>query len=252
VSNAAWSYYHGFQTEWTKRLSRGLNFQVAYTLSKSMDTTSEATSVGSAGDTNQNGNNARTARALSLFHTPHRFTVYSTYRVPFFAGRRDLAGQVLGGWQVSTVLRLASGTPFSVVNTGGGDLNFDGFAETRPVIIEPAILGQSISNPATSQAMLPRSAFRSATLADFGNGIVGRNTFYRDGQQVLDLGLTKNFEMPWEGHRLVVRADMFNALNHVWYGLPSSDIQSTNFGRITGTHPLYRPRVVQVALRYTF
>jgi hypothetical protein len=252
VSNASWSYYHGLQAEWTKRLSRGLNVQMSYTFSKSIDTTSEATNVGAAGDTNQTGNSARSARGLSLFHTPHRFTVYGTYRFPFFNGRRDFLGQALGGWQLALVTRLASGTPFTVTNSGGGDLNFDGFAETRPVIIDPSILGRGVDRPSTSLMNLPRSAFRAATLADFGNGIVGRNTFFRDGQKVTDIGITKYFEMPFEGHRLMIRADMFNAFNHVWYGTPVADITNTNFGRITGTSGAYTPRVVQIAMRYTF
>jgi hypothetical protein len=252
VSNASWSYYHGLQMEWTKRLSSGLNFQMSYTFSKSMDTTSEATNVGAAGDTNQNGNSARTSRGLSLFHTPHRFTFYGTYRFPFFNGRRDLLGQALGGWQLATVVRLASGTPFTITNSGGTDLNFDSFIESRPVILDPSILGRGVDHPLTSQEALPRAAFRSATLADFGNGIVGRNTFFRDGQRIVDIGITKYFEMPWEGHRFMLRADMFNAFNHVWYGLPVTDIAATNFGRITGTHPLYQPRIIQIALRYTF
>ncbi|CAN5710720.1 hypothetical protein BH20ACI3_BH20ACI3_03580 [soil metagenome] len=253
VSNASWSYYNGLQVEWTKKLSKGLNFQTTYTFSKAIDTTSEATDVGVAsGDTNQTGNNSRTARGLSLFHTPHRFTFYGTYRLPFFNGRRDLFGEILGGWQFATVVRLASGTPFTIRNTTGGDLNFDSFAENRPVIIDPSILGRGVDHPATSREALPRAAFRAATLADFGNGIIGRNTFFRDGQRVVDIGLTKYFEMPFEGHRLMLRADLFNAFNHVWYGTPVTDIQATNFGAITGTNALYTPRVVSIALRYTF
>ena len=50
----------------------------------------------------------------------------------------------------------------------------------------------------------------------------------------------------------MIRADMFNAFNHVWYGVPVADISNTNFGRITGTHPQYTPRVIQIAMRYTF
>jgi hypothetical protein len=50
----------------------------------------------------------------------------------------------------------------------------------------------------------------------------------------------------------MLRADLFNAFNHVWYGTPSNDIQASNFGRITGTSAFYTPRVVQIALRYTF
>lgn len=253
VSNASWSYYHGLQVEWVKNLSRGLSFQTSYTFSKAIDTTSETTDVGVAsGDTNQTGNNARNARGLSLFHTPHRFTFYGTYELPFFKGRRDLLGETLGGWQFAAVVRLASGTPFTVRNTAGVDLNFDSFVENRPVIIDPSILGRGVDHPSTSQSALPRSAFRTANLADLGNGIIGRNTFFRDGQKVVDIGLTKYFEMPFEGHRLMLRADLLNAFNHVWYGTPVTDIAATNFGAITGTHALYTPRVVQIALRYTF
>ena len=253
VSNSSWSYYNGLQVSWEKRLSRGLNFQTSYTWSKSIDTTSEATDVGVAsGDTNQTGNISRNARGLSLFHTPHRFTFYGTYRFPFFNGRKDVLGQTLGGWQLATVVRFAAGTPFTIRNTAGVDLNFDSFVENRPVIVDPSILGRGVDHPSTSVAALPRSAFRAATLSDFGNGIIGRNTFFRDGQQVVDIGITKFFQMPFEGHRLMLRADLFNALNHPWYGTPVTDIAATNFGAITGMHALYQPRVVQVALRYTF
>ncbi len=253
VSNASWSYYNGLQVEWTKKLSKGLNFQTTYTFSKSIDTTSEATDVGAAiGDTNQTGNISRNARGLSLFHTPHRFTFYGTYRLPFFNGRRDLLGETLGGWQFAAVVRLASGTPFTVRNTAGIDLNFDSFVENRPVIIDPSILGSGVDHPSTSRQALPRSAFRTATVADLGNGIIGRNTFFRDGQKVMDIGLTKYFEMPFEGHRLMLRADLFNAFNHAWYGTPVTDIAASNFGSITGSNALYTPRVVSIALRYTF
>ena len=95
VANASWSYYHGLQVEWTKRLSRNINFFAAYTFSKALDTTSEATFVG-AGDTNQTGNKAIDARGYSRFHTPHRFTLYGTYRTPWFRDGRGILGRTLG------------------------------------------------------------------------------------------------------------------------------------------------------------
>lgn len=250
VSNAAWSYYNAMQLEWVKRLSSNLNFQANYTWSKAIDTTSEATFVG-AGDSNQNGNNARAARSLSRFHTPHRFTIYGTYRLPFFATDKGLVGQVLGGWQFSAVLKLAKGTPFTVTTTAV-DLNFDAFSESRPVLLDPSVLGASVNHPSTSRDVLPRSAFRALTTADFNTPILGRNTFFIDGTKTLDFGLMKTFSMPWEGHKLVVRADMFNSLNHVQYGIPSASIANTNFGAITGVATLYQPRNVQVSLRYQY
>jgi outer membrane receptor protein involved in Fe transport len=250
VSNAAWSYYNAMQLEWTKRLSRNLNFQAAYTWSKAIDTTSEATAVG-AGDSNQNGNDARSSRALSRFHTPHRFTIYGTYRLPFFSDRKGFLGQAFGGWQFSAVGKFAKGTPFTVTTTAV-DLNFDSFAESRPVILDPSILGNSVSLPATSRDALPRSAFRTLTIADFNTPLVGRNTFFSDGVKNIDFGITKIFSMPWEGHTITLRADLFNAFNHVQYGIPSASIANTNFGAITSTAALYSPRNVQVSLRYQF
>lgn len=253
VANASWSYYHGLQAEWTKRLSHNINFQASYTFSKAIDTTSEATAVG-GGDTNQTGNNSRAARGLSRFHTPHRFTFYGTYRLPWFQNERGLLGQTLGGWQFSTVVKLAKGTPFTV-STTGLDINFDGFAEARPVLLDPSILGRSINHPSNSQALLPASAFRRLANTDAGLpvSLVGRNTFFTDGVKNVDFAISKNFLMPWEGHKLMLRADLFNAFNHVQYGFPVSlDITNANFGRITGGATSYAPRSIQVSLRYQY
>ena len=250
VSNGSWSYYNGLQLEWTKRLSYNLTFQAAYTFSKAIDTTSEATFVG-AGDSNQTGNSARSARGLSRFHTPHRFTFFGTYRTPWFSGDKGVLGQVLGGWQLSTVVKLAKGTPFTVVTTGV-DLNLDGFAESRPILLDPSVLGRSISNPATATTDLPGSAFRSLTVNDFGATLLGRNTFFGDGVQNVDFGFFKTFPMPWEGHRLTLRADMFNAFNHVQYGFPTTDVTNANFGRILGAATVYSPRTIQFSLRYQY
>ncbi len=250
VSNAAWSYYNAFQAEWTKRFSRNLSFQAAYTFSKALDTTSEATAVG-AGDTNQTGNDARAARGYSRFHTPHRFTLYGTYNLPRLTGKNTFVRQTLGGWRVSTVVKLSKGTPFTVTTTGV-DLNLDSIGEARPVILDPSILGNSISNPATSQQDLPRSAFRPLTIADVNTPLLGRNTFFADGVRNVDVGLSKIFTMPWEGHRLTIRADLFNAFNHVQFGFPVTDITSSNFGAITGLATQYSPRNVLFSLRYQY
>ncbi len=255
VANGAWSYYSGLQIEWKKRLSQRLSMSAAYTWSKSIDTNSEATFVG-AGDTNSNGPNARASRALSRFHTPHRFTLFGAYQSPFFNNRKDFVGQILGGWNISGVWRFAHGTPFTVINSGGfGDLNFDGFTELRPALVDPSILGTRINNPLTSVQSLPREAFRPATVADFGCCILGRNTFYGDALNSVDLSLYKTFVLPFGenlNHRISVRADFFNAFNKVQYGFPNPDLASANFGRIIGEAFGYSPRTIQLSLRYIF
>jgi hypothetical protein len=249
VSNDAESWYDGLQIELAKQMSRGLQLTASYTRSRSLDTTSEATFVG-AGDSNQQGPNSAYAKGYSRFHTPHRFALNGTWLVPFFRGRTDLIGQVLGGWQLSGVLKLTSGTPFTVTQTGL-DLNFDGFAEGRPVLVDRSILGRTINNPATSQAQLPASAFRLYTIGDTLDSVVPRNAFYGDGLETLDLGLFKSFSLGQQ-KSLSLRLEAFNVLNAVQYGFPTTDVSSATFGQLTALNTLYIPRTLQLAVRFRY
>jgi hypothetical protein len=249
IANDAESWYHGLQAEWNKAFSSGLWFNATYTWSKAIDNTSEATAVG-AGDSNALGPDKEFARGLSRFNTPHRFTFNGTWRLPVFRSRKDWVGDVLGGWQVNAIVKIAHGTPFTVVDTGGGDINWDGYSENRPVILDPSILGSTISGVGTSTEQLPASAFRRSTpVAGDYQMLVGRNTFYKDGVRNMDMGFTKYFGMIAD-HRLMVRLNVFNLLNRREWSFPNSDLASTSFGRITSQ--FNSPRTVQVEARYLF
>ncbi len=264
IGNGAWSYYNALQIEFSKRLSNNLNFQAAYTWSRAIDTTSEASFVG-AGDSNINGPDERISRALSRFHTPHRFTFFGTYRLPFFQNDRGVLGQILGGWEISPVLKIIHGTPFTV-SGAAFDLNLDGFGETRPVLVNPAVLGATFDDPSTSQQILAGALRIPSSVADFECCILGRNTFYLDGVRNLDLNITKRFRMPWEGHSLIFRADLFNATNSVQFGFPNTTYTvnvtvpgsaarpriNPALGQLTTLANTYAPRNVQFSLKYSF
>jgi hypothetical protein len=250
ISNDAESWYDGIEFSWDKRLSGGLQFSAAYTYSNSEDTTSEATFVG-AGDSNQQGPNKAYARAKSRFHTPHRFTLNGSYRLPLFENRRDFVGQALGGWMLSGIVTLASGTPFTITATGV-DLDFDGFSESRPVVLDRSVLYRKVNNRDTSREMLPRDAFRPVTFGDRLEDLVPRNSFYGDGVQNVDLALSKIFQMPWANKTLAVRIEGFNVFNQVQFGFPITDINNASFGAINGVATSYSPRVVQLVLRYRY
>mgnify|MGYP003286762072 CR=1 FL=1 len=61
----------------------------------------------------------------------------------------------------------------------------------------------------------------------------------------------RRFALPF-GHRVLIRADLFNAFNHVQYGFPDNNIANANFGRILGTATSYSPRTIQFSLRYQY
>lgn len=248
VSNQAESWYDALQLEWIRRLSSGLWFQASYTWSLAEDTTSEATAVG-AGDSNQLGPDSKYARGYSRFHTPHRFTFNGSYRLPFWQDRRDLVGGVLGGWTLSAVVRIAHGTPFTISNTGR-DLNFDGFSEARPVLLDPSILGKTVDDPATSTTILARGKFRPAEYGETGD-IIGRNTFFSDGIATTDLALMKSFRIAGR-QSLIFRLEAYNAFNRVQYGIPTSDLANANFGRVLTGATSYAPRALQIGVQYKF
>jgi hypothetical protein len=250
VSNGSTSDYNGVQLELAKTFSRGLQFLASYTYSHAIDEGSEATFVG-AGDTNFTGPDKTFARGNSRFDTRHRFVFSGSYLLPIFRGRTDLLGSVLGGWTFSAVVRIASGTPFTVIDTNVGanvDINFDGFSENRPVIVDNSVNHRTIDNPGTSVNDLPNSAFRRATPADPVSSLVGRNTFFGDGVRTIDVGLYKSFSIA-AGVGVSFRFEVYNLLNRTQFGFPANDISRSTFGQIVGTATQYSPRTLQAAVR---
>jgi len=131
------------------------------------------------------------------------------------------------------------------------DLNFDGFGEARPVILDRSVIGTSVDDPDKSTQQLPLSAFRQTTIFDTVDMIVGRNTFFGDGLFNVDFGLYKNFRIGGT-RNLSLRLQVFNLLNGVQYGFPTTDITNVNFGRITSLHSTYNPRTAQINVRFHY
>jgi hypothetical protein len=113
----------------------------------------------------------------------------------------------------------------------------------------------------------PVAAYRSFRRARPGE-VGDRNVLRAPGYIALDMGLYKSFKLPWEGHALQFRWEVFNVTNTQRFdGLTISDLSlgpdpflggtpNSDFGRFTSTQtPLNETkagRVMQFALRYTF
>jgi len=251
VDNISKSSYHAGQLEFETGLIRDFQGRITYTFSKAIDSGSEATSSG-AGDINIFPPEYEQYKTgLSRFDTRHRFTMTGSYALPFYRDREGFLGAVLGGWQISTVLRMASGTPFTIIDTGAVDIDFDGVANQRPIVVDPKYAGGwHVNNPNNSQQEMPAGAFRRAVFGDDVNDLIGRNTYYTDGREQLDLGLSKSIKAI--GSTLILRLDVFNVTDRVTWGVPVNDFASANFGRILSTHPDYIPRTFQLGLRFLY
>jgi hypothetical protein len=247
VTNRGQSWYHGGQMEMETGTIHGFLGRLTYTYSKTIDNGSEATAVG-AGDINtfpasQYGD--KFARGLSRFDTRHRLTVNGSYKLPWLADRHDFIGAVLGGWQLSAVFKLSSGTPFTVVDSGAFDLDFDGTSNLRPVMVDRSKLYTHVRK--TGQ--LTPSMFRRAVYGDTLADLAPRNAFFVDGTKNVDAGLFKNVALPL-GNTLSLRLECYNVLDRVQWGFPNNDIASATFGQVTTQ--VNAPRTWQAAARLIF
>jgi hypothetical protein len=80
-------------------------------------------------------------------------------------------------------------------------------------------------------------------------GNAGRNICSSSPLYNLDLGIHKQFRLPWERKSLQFRGEVFNALNKTNFSPANGDVSSSSFGKITGSFPA---RQVQFALRFAF
>jgi len=100
------SNYNSLQASLERRMSHGLQFELAYTFSKSIDNASSFENI-------LKPICDRCNRSLSLFDARHRFVISYlwTLPVPEYQGAK---GKVLNGWQVSGITTFQTGFPIRV------------------------------------------------------------------------------------------------------------------------------------------
>jgi carboxypeptidase family protein len=166
----------------------------------------------------------------------HVVNLSTVYQVP---GVSDgFVGLLTSDWQVSGIVSARSGTHFAA--TTGVDNALNGQANQRPnESMDDVYLksGYRWLNPA---------AFQAPAAGTFGNhennSLVGPRRFN------VDMGLTRSFRIGGE-RQIQFRAEAFNVLNRVNLNNPVSALNSPNFGLITLASD---PRIIQLALKYTF
>ena len=246
------SYYNSLQASLTKRFSNGLQFLTSYTWSKSIDYTSGQPFVGNefvsnAGDQQ----NLASMKGLSDFSRPHRFVFSGLYDLPkMYKGDTGFAKQVMNGWELSGIVTLQSGLPFSVTCTNGTNALFN--RGNLVAGVDPNNYG-SVDSRLNNYFNTAAFANTCTNTAPYGTS--PRNFLRGPAQQNVDIGVLKFFPIT-ERQRLEFRTEFFNAFNMVNFANPNSSILSgvaynlQTTGKITSTSA--GPRVIQFALKYSF
>jgi Carboxypeptidase regulatory-like domain len=261
-STGATSHYNGLQLTAMKRLSRGLQGQVNYTISRCMDEVSNGGFLQfSAG-----GILSPLPGDLARDYGPCDYDIRQnlsgeyTYQFPIRVHRRGL-GFVFNGWQVSGTLFWHTGIPFSALSTpysanGAGIVQGTGPQFASAVSGVPPYDHNSVAG-VTQQGniqWLNPDAFMSTVDPSTGAcydgdspencqfGTLGRNALRGPDFIWSDFYLTKIFSLT-EHVKLRIEGQFFNVLNHADFGLPSNALAGipgkastqTGFGALTYT-----------------
>src|SRR5262249_36644584 len=228
LETSANSNYNALQTSLKQRLSRGLNFAVAYTWSKSIDDASNGIYGGTRGVAfAQDSFNLRAERRVSVFDQRHRFSANFTYDLDFLSSALGgLPKSVTGGWQVGGIYTGASGlpiTPFMSTDVSGtGELND-----------RPNLIGDPNSGARRDATLwINPAAFAAPGAGPFGSA--GRNTIIGPRLHIVDLSVGKVTKIN-DRISAQFRMEAFNLFNRANLSLPNVDFTATTFGTITTT-----------------
>jgi hypothetical protein len=264
-TNGGWSHYNALQITVDKRFSHGLSFLSAYTWSHSLDVSSSFENVAfqTAGSFDPYGR-FQNDYGSSSFDARHRWVISGIYNIPSLHKLwAVLPSRAFDGWQVSAINTLQSGFPLNLQATNVPSLTCSWFwsfyaCPDRPQLVTfPTAL-----NPRTSTFVSPvaggkprlnywfdPNSFTDAPVGQLGN--VSRGFFRGPGFSNLDLAIEKNTRIT-ESTNLQLRLEAYNAFNHTNFGTPNNNVDSSNFGRITGIRQFTNSRLVQLGAKFTF
>ncbi|MBI1791766.1 MAG: hypothetical protein HYR60_29930 [Acidobacteria bacterium] len=253
VLNGSRAYFDAARVSLAAPNWHSLSVDAAYWFSKALDLGAGYLNTAAGDDARQGASQSEgllgpDLKGPSAFDQSHSVLVRFAYATPALA-HKPLRG-VLGRWNLSLVFLGKTGTPFSVISgsDGPGYGNVDGSSGDRPNLVDPSILGRSVTHPDGSVALLPRSAFRFiAPTGDRGN--LGLSTFRRGGIRNLNAGISRTWTVSAE-KTVTLRAESVNFFNTPQFADPSNDLTSPSFGQITNT--LNDGRTFQFQMRFRF
>jgi hypothetical protein len=247
------SILHAASVRVRKRMAKGLGLSAQYVFSKSID---DASSIGGGGSVvAQNPFDISADRGLSSFDQRHKFTGNWICDLPFGENRRfaqkGAASHILGGWQWSGDLTIASGLYFTPRVLGGGlDIGRGVSGSLRADVVP----GQpvSVSNPTTHEWFNTAAFCNPEVNCPAGSpttfGDAGRNTIEGPGQFSMNMTVNKTITIK-ESRSLDLRISANNVFNIVHYTSINTVVNSFTYGEVTATSGMRR---VTMQARFRF
>jgi hypothetical protein len=271
------SAYNAGEFSLRRRMTHGLEFDINYTYSKSMDVGSDAERVNlfeGVGFSGQilNAWKPGQFRAVSDFDATHQINSNWVWELPVGEGKRygstmgKFLNAVVGGWTLSGLFRWSTGYPFSIfspvypvnweLNSAAvlvgkrpetGSFTVQGVNGPTPNVFRDPY---NLTNPNDpNQAILQ---FRNPYPGESGQ----RNNFRGPGTFNVDSGLSKSWSVT-EAQSIKFTWELFNVTNTPRFDVGTMQL---NFNNVTSNNSLFgnfsstlsNARVMEFALRYSF
>jgi hypothetical protein len=273
------SSYNALQMSLRRKMAEGLQFDLNYTFSKSIDLGSDAERVsqyegGGFASYIMNTWSPNQNRAVSDFDATHQFNANWMYQLPVGMGKhfatRGVLDAVVGNWELTGIFRMTSGFPTTVNDGNYWPTNWENTSNAILVGPKPKsgtfMVANSAGVPSPNIFQNPCCDSVTSAIAQFRYALPGeggeRNVIRGAGYFGIDMGLGKTWNIT-ESSTLRFSWETFNVTNAVRFdaaglepiagsnaGGNLSLTNSTGFGFYTST--LTNPRVMQFALRYSF
>jgi hypothetical protein len=238
------SNYNSLQASLEKRFAKGLQFQAAYTFSKSIDQASSFENI-------LDPVNFRRTRGLSLYDSRQRFVLsyFWEFPIPKYSGAK---GKILDGWAMSGITTYQTGFPIRITSFSDNELFGDVFSFEFPSEPNQALPFRHLDPRKNGGFYFDPNTFTDATVAVGQLGNAPRTICCGPGIQDWTLAFHKNTGITENTH-MEFRAEFFNAFNHTQFLNPCGNTAGCNDGSTYGKVSQARnPRLVQLALKYIF
>lgn len=243
LTSEAYSHYDGLVLAFQRKFSAGLQGQVSYTWSHSLDTVSNGGLLPWSGNDSLLTQLSPFGQALNYgssdYDVRHSINANYVYELPFKFGN-GIVNNIVGGWTISGTLFFHSGYPFTVTDTSDFQTLVRNGSSTAtpaeiigPVDYSSCTRGPEVTvNPNNPDTCLPMSSFQQFGVtgpvpAFFSNQ--HRNQFRGPGYFNTDLSLRKAFKLS-ERFRLSIGANAYNILNHPNFGNPNGAVDGGALG----------------------
>ncbi len=241
--NEFFSNYNALQVRYEQRAVAGLTLLNSFTWEHALD--NAAASLEANTPSPQNAYNLRADYGQSDYNLPIADTLSLVYDTPFGRGRPYLSSlngaedALLGGWQISAINTMQSGTPFNLTYTPNAaqqvsqqiSATYRGANEYRPDVVPGKKVTQGTSSRAANTGYVNYVNFAAFVLPPVkdaaGNalspfGDASRNPGRNPAFYETDLDINKKFNTPLESLKIEFRAEAYNVFNHTNLYLPNS------------------------------